>query len=77
MRGEIRTIQETDKESANESDATRHRISMRRRELEAKKLEEAKARALEEWVFDCICGVHGTNFVCNLPCHASTLALRL
>lgn len=43
--------------------AVQARQSSRRRELEKKKLKTQQARTANEWVFDCICGVHGTNYV--------------
>lgn len=56
---------EPNKESGNDSDSTAQggRQSTRRRELEKKKLEEEQARAADQWMFDCICGVHGNNYV--------------
>ncbi|KAF8474693.1 hypothetical protein BDZ91DRAFT_788982 [Kalaharituber pfeilii] len=59
----LRSQQSSNKDSADDSDNTsRARMSTRRLELEAKKLEEEKERFASEWVFDCICGVHGINF---------------
>lgn len=56
--------QERNKESGEDwGGAVQGRQSSRRRELEKKKLEIRQARAANEWVFDCICGVHGTNYV--------------
>lgn len=59
---------ESEKASGNDSDSTTHggRQSTRRRELEKRKLASERARAADDWVFDCICGAHGTNFVRTL-----------
>ncbi|KAF8418026.1 hypothetical protein EV426DRAFT_539875 [Tirmania nivea] len=60
---------EPNKESGNDSDSTAQggRQSTRRRELEKKKLEEEQARASDEWMFDCICGIHGNNYDDGTP----------
>jgi len=60
--------------SADDSSSSAMRRSSRRA-----KAEPVKAEKDEEWVFDCVCGAHGINYVClgalTLACQILTVWL--